>query len=139
MNETHSTPTPEPGNTGSVEHKTAMREWLMLQAELQQAYAQPEKAISLLELIESVYGESVTTSLMLCKAWTSTGQVEQLESKVSALLAHAPLSCERRAAIYYCLSLARWKANDRVGARKAHHLYLSLISESEAQNEAFFD
>jgi len=106
------------------------RKWLLMQAQLQQNYADSEKAISLLELVESVYGADLTTGMMLCRAWSDSGMLAPLEDKVNYLLSHHELSCEQRAAIYYCLSIARWKAGDRVGARKSHRLYTSLIAEN---------
>ena len=109
-----------------------MREWLIIQAQLQQDYVDANNARHLLELIEAVYGESITTGLMLCKALSDTNALPQLEQRACSLLAYSTLHCEQRAAIYYCLSQARWRANDRVGARRAHELYLSLIDENEA-------
>ncbi len=106
-----------------------------MQAQLQQEYAQPQKAITLLELVESVFGESITSGLMLCQAWTKTGELIKLEDKVDLLLAKGELTCEQRAAVYYCLSQARWKADDKVGARRAHKLYLSLIQSLESNDE----
>lgn len=115
----------------SQERHPAMKQWLILQAQLQQNYANPTKAITLLELVEAVYGEEVGTGLMLCHAWSTVGELEPLEKKVEILLAHGELSCEQRAAVYYCLSVARWKAGHKVEARKAHRLYLSLVAKEE--------
>ena len=115
----------------SDEKHPAMKQWLILQAQLQQNYASPKKAITLLELVEAVYGEEVGTGLMLCQAWSTVGELEPLERKVEFLLAHGELSCEQRAAVYYCLSVARWKAGQKVEARKAHRLYLSLIAKED--------
>lgn len=106
----------------------AYRKWLLMQAQMQQDYADASKAIPLLELVEAAYGADLTTGLMLCRAWSDSGMLEPLEDKVNYLLAHHELTGQQRAAIYYCLSVARWKAGDRVGARKAHRLYSSLIN-----------
>ncbi|RJG42785.1 hypothetical protein [Motilimonas pumila] len=110
-------------------HK-AYRKWLLMQAQMQQDYADSEKAISLLKLVEAVYGADLTTGLMLCRAWSDSGMLEPLEEKVNILLAQHELSGEQRAAIYYCLSVARWNAGDRIGARKAHRLYASLMTSN---------
>ncbi|NVK57437.1 MAG: hypothetical protein HWE26_17680 [Alteromonadaceae bacterium] len=109
-----------------------MREWLLMQAHLQQDYVDSHNAEHLLEIIEAAYGESVTTGLMLCKAFCETGELPKLEAKASSLLAYSTLSCEQRASIYFFLSQARWRAEDRIGARRAYELYLSLINEEEA-------
>ncbi len=106
----------------------AYRKWLLMQAQMQQDFADSGKAISLLKLVEAVYGADLTTGLMLCRAWSDSGMLEPLEDKVNYLLSHHALTGQQRAAIYYCLSVARWKAGDRVGARKAHRLYSSLIN-----------
>lgn len=106
-----------------------------MQAQMQQDYADTEKAISLLELVEAVYGADVTTGLMLCRAWSDSGRLEPLEKKVEHLLSNNQLSCEQRAATYYCLSAARWNAGDRIGARKAHRLYTSLMAPKAKDND----
>lgn len=104
------------------------RQWLLMQAQLQQDYACNEKAVSLIKLVESVYGADLETGLMLCRAWADLGELNLLETRVEKLLAEHQLSCEQRAAIYYCLSFSRYQANDLIGARRAHQLYLSLAS-----------
>ncbi len=104
------------------------RDWLLLQAQMQLDYSDLDKAITLLELVESAFGSDITTGLMLCRAWSETGKLAPLEEKASQLLSGTELNREQRAAIYYCLSVTRWRACDRVGARKARKLYTTLIS-----------
>lgn len=112
------------------------RQWLLMQAQLQQDYASNEKAVSLLKLVESVYGADLETGLMLCRAWADLGELALLEERVERLLAENQLNCEQRAAIYYCLSFSRYQVNDLIGARRAHQLYLSLtININKASDE----
>lgn len=108
---------------------SVMREWILIQAQLQLDYASVDKAISLLELVEAVYGESLTTGLMLCKAWMKQNAREKLETRTKKLLQLPSLSAEQSAAIHYCISSTRWRTKDRVGARNAHKQYMSFISQ----------
>lgn len=121
------TETPVKQNQIDRPHKE-YRQWLLMQAQLQQDYASNEKAVSLIKLVESVYGADLETGLMLCRAWADLGELTLLEQRVERLLAENQLTCEQRAAIYYCLSFSRFQARDLVGARRAHQLYLSLAS-----------
>lgn len=111
------------------------RQWLLMQAQLQQDYASNEKAVSLINLVESVYGADLETGLMLCRAWADLGELTLLEQRVERLLADNQLNCEQRAAIYYCLSFSRYQADDLIGARRAHQLYLSLASNINQESD----
>lgn len=103
------------------------RNWLLLQAELQHNFAQPKRAIPLLELLEATFGEEKISGLMLCRAWKATGEIGALEERGKRLLTHSLLTPAERSGVYHLLSAARWRAGDRKGARQAQRLYLQTL------------
>lgn len=103
------------------------REWLLMHAQMQLDFADVDKAVTLLELVEAAYGADMTTSFMLCRAWVASGALVKLENKAKNLLLNEKLTSEQRAVIYYCLSVARWKADDRAGARQARESYSAFM------------
>jgi len=103
-----------------------------MQSQLQLEYASVESAVVLLELVEALYGHSVSSGLMLCKAWTKLNEKDKLEKKAKTLLSNPALENQQAAAIHYCLSEVRWRAKERVGARKAHASYTSSVTEESS-------
>lgn len=108
-------------------HASDYREWLLMHAQMQLDYADWAKAITLLELVEAIYGDDVTTGLMLCRAWGKSGKLAQLKKRADYLLT-MEMTNEQHAAIYYCLSEALWKSGDKSGSRRARRRYLALIN-----------
>ncbi|WP_226648324.1 hypothetical protein [Microbulbifer variabilis] len=105
---------------------------MLTQAQLQLDYADVNKAVALLLLIETVYGKSLSTGLMLCKAWMSLNDLKNLESKSRELLKTYNLSREQSAAIYFCLSEVHWKLGNSDAAKLARRNYLNLINEGSS-------
>ncbi|GLS24669.1 hypothetical protein [Marinibactrum halimedae] len=114
-------------NKDSIPNQSGMKEWLLIQAQLQLDYASVNDAIVLLELFESAYGDSLSSGLMLCKAWGRTGDIVVLERRIKELLKHPELSKDQAAALYVCLRNARWHQENILGAKKAQAAYRSAI------------
>ncbi|VUD69235.1 hypothetical protein TDB9533_04602 [Thalassocella blandensis] len=106
-----------------------MKEWLLMQAHLQLDYAGVDNAITILEFVEETYGESITTGLMLCKAWSQINEAVKLEVRARKMLNNIELSNQQRAAIYFCLSQVRWVSGNKNAARKAYLSYNLHIKE----------
>lgn len=116
----------------SLSQRKPKREWLLMQAQMQLDYGKVKNAEALLELLEAIYSESISSGLMLCKAWALLQEKDKLEKKAKMLLTNPAISCSQCAAIYFCLSTVRWKANECEAARQAYVLYRSYVMEMKS-------
>lgn len=110
------------------QQKANVREWLLMQAQLQMDYAEPKNAVVLLQLIESIFGENKTTGLMLCKAFMKTKELEKLRLRSETLLKDT-LTQQQRASVYYCLSTTSQNVGEYSMAKLAYTSYRNLIAQ----------
>lgn len=105
-----------------------MRAWLLIQAQLQLDYGVTANAVTLLEVFEAVYGQTVRSGLMLCRAWLSLNQRENIENRAKAMLENLSLTQRQTAVLHLCMSHVRLHSGDYTRARYAYVDYQRLIS-----------
>ncbi len=101
----------------------SMRLWLLMQAQLQLDYVTADNAVVLRDLLETVFGDSLSSGLMLCRAWAGLGERKKVELRANKMLSDGQLKADQKAALYLCIRSVRWQQGDSAGARRAHTTY----------------
>jgi type III secretion protein Y len=107
-------------------------ELLLVHASLLVQYQQPEQAFVLLNAILEINPDCSDTKRLLSVACLQTGRYTRSAALCEELLQSQ--STQNESGLWFCLSQAWWKQNNKDGARQAHRCYLqSLNSRSNEQ------